>query len=170
VTPEPTATPQTPWVVYTHEEGGFDLEAPPDWTIDDSEEGRVDVVGPGGYAAVHIFFSWVPASSVGAWADDTVPGLMEYHREHFELVERKVRENADGTGIAAMAYWGQTAPEFCLTYRLRAFVVLEDWRLEAETRVCEEFLEEYQPLVESVLNSIGEVDDDAERGQPGVRS
>ena len=145
--PSPTVTPEPEWVVYRHHEGGFDLDLPPDWTIDDSQEERVDLTGPGGYAAVHIFFAWEPAPPVGAWLDETVPWLMEHHRDHFEEVKRDVRQEADGTGIAGLIYWGRTAPEFCLTYRVRGFIALENWRMEAETRVCEEHIEEYQPVV-----------------------
>ena len=135
------------------------LQYPSDWTVEQTEDGRLDFMAPGGYAIVHVFLDVRSPASLEAWVDETLPGLMEYHSAHFELLGQQVKENVDGASSVLLAYWGRPTLESCLSYRWLGFVLREESSLEVESRVCEEDVEEYQPLVERIIGSLDRIED-----------
>ncbi|MDE2939982.1 MAG: S1C family serine protease [Chloroflexota bacterium] len=155
-TPEPSPVPVVDdWQTYSHPRYGYTIEIPAGWTINDKEEGRLDLLSPGEYAAVHIFTFDSQAVSLEAWVEETIRTLREYNQELFEVTYRRIEEQENGTGVAAIIYWGRTSLEFCITYRTHMFIVLEGGGLTIESRMCKESIEEYEEVVARILKSAG---------------
>ena len=152
----PTATPgplADGWRTYTHPTHGYSLEVPEDWTIRDEQEDRLDLLSPGEHAAVHIFtFDSRPASLV-AWVKETIQSLRDYNKELFEITQERIQERDDGTGVAAIVYWGRTSPEYCTTHRIHLFVATQSGSAMIESRTCEEFIEKYEHDVARIIKS-----------------
>ena len=155
----PVATPEEPadgWRSYTHPIHGYSIEIPDDWTIRDEQQDRLDLLSPGEHAAVHIFTFDSRPSSLGAWVEETIESLRDYNKELFEITQRRIEELDDGTGVAAIMYWGQTAPEFCVTYRSHLFVATETLSATIESRICEDFINAYELDLARILKSIAQ--------------
>ncbi len=156
-TPAPTPIPTqagTGWQEYTHPHSGLALEVPTDWAIDGREEGRLDLVSPDGTAAVHVFMYDSPAASLEDWVQETIVSLREYHADLFEIIDQFIEEDEEGTGAAAILYRARTSPEFCTTLRSHLFVTAVEVSLIVETRVCEEFGEQFMPELERIVSSM----------------
>ena len=153
----PTPTPDPPqdaWQTYTDLTFGYAIDVPGDWTVDDSEGGRVNFVSPDEIAAVHIFTYESSTASVEQWMIETIEGLREYNKTLFEITRQSIEENEDGTGVAAIVYRGRTSPEYCATLRSHIFVVTPIQSLIFESRFCEEFGEKYATVVARIIKSI----------------
>ena len=152
-TPNPTRA-ATEWQEYTYPHFGLAFEVPTDWTIENREEGRLDLLSPGETAAVHIFNFRTPAASLEAWVRETIVSLREYHEDLFEIIDQYIEESDDGAGAAAIVYRARTSPEFCTTLRSHLLLTAPEGSLIVETRVCEESGEEYLPVLERILRSV----------------
>ena len=153
--PTPSPTPEAAgWRAYTDPRHGYGIEFPSDWEMDNSDEARLDLVSPDGAAAVHVFMYDSPAASLEAWVQETIVSLREYHADLFEIIDQFIEEDEGGTGAAAILYRARTSPEFCTTLRSHLFVTAVEVSLVVETRVCEEFGEEYMPVLEGIVTSI----------------
>ena len=156
-TPAPTPIPTqagTEWQKYTHLHSGLALEVPTDWTIDDREEGRLDLVSPDGTAAVHFFVYDSPAASPEAWVQETIVSLREYYADLFEIISQYIEQDEDGNGAAAIFFRARISPEFCTTLRSYLFVTSVQASLIVETRACEEFHEEFWPELDHIVSSM----------------
>ena len=107
-----------------------------------------------GHAAVHIFTLDSRPASLGAWVEDTIESLREYNKAFFEITHRRVEELDDGTGLAAIIYWGRTSSEYCTTYRSHLFVATKTSSAIVESRICEDFIREYEHEVARILKSV----------------
>ena len=152
----PTATPEAlpeGWRTYTHPAHGYSIEVPEDWTIKDEQRNRLDLLSPGEHAAVHIFTFDSRPASLEAWVQQTIESLRDYNKERFEITQQRIEERGDGTGIAAIFYWGQSSPEYCITFRSHLFADTETGSAIVESRMCEEFIEEYKHDINRILKS-----------------
>ncbi|MDE2940230.1 MAG: hypothetical protein OXR67_15145 [Chloroflexota bacterium] len=129
------------------------MEVPEDWTIREEQQDRLDLLSPGQHAAVHIFTFDSPPTSLVAWVEETIQGLRDYNKELLEIMQKRIQERDDGTGVAAIIYWGRTSPEYCTTHRTHLFVATQTGSAIIESRICEEFVKEYEHDVARIIKS-----------------
>ena len=151
--PTPFSVPDSvQWEPYANEQFGYTIEAPSDWTINDTDKSRLVLESPESAARFHIFSLGPANSSLDSWFLDEIESQKTHNSLGFEIVNQSQEEGDDGTGFAAIAFWGRSSPEFCPTLHTNLYLYLPGQRLILDSTVCKDNVEELLPVILGIFD------------------
>ena len=162
-TPTPWTTPsQTPvqagWKAYTNHSYSYSIDIPRNWKIDDTEKDFVLFDSPDDYAYASVYFPDWHISSASQELDDWLQRREEDNNPVlFQVLERDSERESDGTLKAYVRYRYQGESQYCVELIEEHLLVSPGSSQVAiwlEFSSCEHALDEYGPILESILSSL----------------
>ena len=165
--PFPTATPTseystTPvpvdWRTYMNHAYGYSIEIPRDWEIDETEKDNVKFDSPSYYAYANVFIPDWKITSASQELDDW---LDKRKREDnplvLEVLGKESERDADGTLKAYIRYRYQSEAQYCVEV-IEEYLVVSGGAPQSSiwlgSSSCEHSLDEYRPILKSILASL----------------
>ena len=157
-TPTPTITPVAiQWRTYTNREYGYSIRIPADWETDDSERDNVSFYDPDNYAKFNMF---VPDWYIGSATEELDDWIKRKEQDEnpavLEVLEKDSTRDSDGNMVAYIRYRYQSEIKYCvdLIEEYLAVVAGGSDAYWLELRVCEHSYNEYEPVLDSILDSL----------------
>ena len=155
-TPVPTVIAvQGRWWTYTNQQYRYEIQVPPNWTVDDSDPVSVVLASPGRYATVKVFKPDWNIPSAAQELRDWMAELGKQYPVGYKIVNFDSWQEHEGE-IATVWFEGQEDAQYCSVKGHQALIVPNNgwnstWILVI---VCERDADYYLPTILQIITTV----------------